>query len=291
MSSPRLVVLGTAQDGGIPHVGCHCDTCSRARANPRLRRAPTAMALLDPEKGTWTLIDATPAFPEQLERMARRLPEPRLMSSVVLSHAHVGHYTGLMYLGRETMGTRDVPVYAGPTVCAFLREHGPWKQLVELGNIELTVFADNMAFTPPGVADVRITPVPVPHRNEYSLTHGFLIEGPQRRVLYVSDIDRWEQWDRDIAEVATDVDLCFLDATFYDEHELESIGRSYDEVPHPLVTETMDRLEQVVASGRTAVYLTHLNHTNRSLRTGDSAFDEIRARGFKLAEEDSSFEL
>ena len=43
---------------------------------------------------------------------------------IFLSHAHIGHYTGLMYLGKEAMNAHKVPVYAMPRMSFF------WKQTV-----------------------------------------------------------------------------------------------------------------------------------------------------------------
>ena len=63
--------------------------------------------------------------------------QPSDLTHILLTHAHIGHYTGLMYLGREVMGANSVPVYAMPRMEAFLRTNGPWSQLVYLHNIQL----------------------------------------------------------------------------------------------------------------------------------------------------------
>ncbi len=299
MSSLMLVVLGTAQDAGIPHVGCGCATCGSARLNLAQRRLASSLAVLDKASRRWLLIDATPDFPAQLERMAARLEGAGshgapLMDGVVLTHAHIGHYTGLMYLGREAIGTRGIPIYAGSGLRRFLAENGPWSQLVRLQNIALHELDPDLEASFPGFDELSITPVSVPHRNEYSATFGLLIAGPRHRVLYIPDIDRWEQWDRDLAEMAKQVDVCLLDGTFYDAEELAERGRSYDEVPHPLVTDTMERLRDVVESGTTKVYFTHLNHTNRALRAdprGTEAVADIAQRGCYIASENAEFPL
>jgi pyrroloquinoline quinone biosynthesis protein B len=201
-----------------------------------------------------------------------------------------------MFLGREAVSSRRLPVFAAGDLRAFLAANGPWRQLMELENIRLFDLEGDRPVVPPpddhrgssegGVLErVGVTPVVVPHRAEYSSTVGFVIAGPNTRVLYIPDIDRWEQWDRDLAETAAEMDVCLLDGTFYAASELESRGRSYAEVPHPLMTDTMDRLAAVIARGGTEVYFTHLNHTNRTLADGDPARSEIERRGFAVAEE------
>eukprot|EP00957_Ditylum_brightwellii_P156501 11911053-Ditylum_brightwellii.AAC.1 len=64
-------------------------------------------------------------------------PTKKTPDGIFLTHAHIGHYTGLMYLGREALGAVDVPVYAMPRMRSFLKNNGPWSQLVSLGNINI----------------------------------------------------------------------------------------------------------------------------------------------------------
>ena len=113
---------------------------------------------------------------------------------MLLTHAHIGHYTGLMYLGREALGASAVPVYATPRMAAFLRGNGPWSLLVTQGHIDLREIAPGqpLALTP----RLTVTALTVPHRDELSDTVGFRVQGPSRTLLYVPDIDKWEKWDR-----------------------------------------------------------------------------------------------
>ena len=122
-------MLGIAQDGGVPHAGCHQALCEEARRDPSKRRLVASLGLLDPAAGKRFLIDATPDFAAQMELLGG-LPD-----AILLTHAHIGHYLGLAQLGREVLGARKVPVYATPSMAKFLRENGPWKRLVGLENI------------------------------------------------------------------------------------------------------------------------------------------------------------
>lgn len=261
-----VLVLGVAQDGGRPQLACERDCC-RNIVDPE-----PAASLAVFGKEDWVLVDATPDMPQQIS-MVGRMP-----SAIVLTHAHIGHYLGLAHLGREVMGADHIPVWCSPRMAGFLRSHGPWSQLVELGNIVLKEFEGGFAFSPtPGVA---ITPFAVPHRDEFSDTFGFSISVRGTGVLYIPDIDSWDAWG-ELVEVARLHDVALLDATFFDDSELP--GRDMSEIPHPRVQETMELLAPLVKSDGLRVWFTHLNHTN-PLWDGDSA--EARAvdeAGFGVA--------
>ncbi|HUP50560.1 MAG TPA: MBL fold metallo-hydrolase [Thermoanaerobaculia bacterium] len=276
--SPYAIVLGIAQDGGYPQAGCNRPDCIAAWNDPALRRRVASLAIVDPASGQRWIIDATPDFPSQLRTLDEAAPGR--LSGILLTHAHVGHYAGLIHLGREVMGTRGVPAYAMPRMRAFLERNGPWDQLVRLGNIELRTLEAGRPVT----LNERITviPLPVPHRDEYSETVAFVVRGPSGAVLWLPDIDKWEKWTTPLESAIAEVDVAFLDATFYDESELP--GRDLSEIPHPTVTETMQRLEALPAAERSKVRFIHLNQSNPALRPG-AALEEIRRRGFDVARE------
>jgi len=259
----RAVVLGVAQDGGLPHIGCAQPACAEARRDPSRRERVAALGLVDDGAGKRFLIDATPDLPSQLESLnGGRRPRAAVdrrkpVDGILLTHAHVGHYTGLMYLGREALGAQGVPVYATPRMARFLRQNAPWSQLVALGNIELRELAPEREL--PLTASLRVVARPVPHRDELSDTVGFVVRGPRRSLLYVPDIDKWERWERPLEDEVAGVDLAFLDGTFSAADEVP--GRSLAEIPHPLVSETVARLRERPALGSRVLFI-HLNHTN-----------------------------
>jgi len=273
----RAVVLGVAQDGGVPHIGCQQPLCVRARRDPSRRQRVACLGLIDDRAGQRFLIDATPDMASQIESLdqGRRPADPRRpVDGILLTHAHIGHYTGLMYFGREALGARAVPVYATARMAAFLRTSGPWSQLVALGQIELrevepgreTVLTPSLAFTP----------VRVPHRDELSDTVGYVVRGPTAALLYVPDIDKWEKWDRRVEDEVARVDTALVDGTFFSADELP--GRPIDEVRHPLVSETTARL----AALSSRVVFIHLNHTNPLFWDGRARGD-LGRRGFRVA--------
>ena len=119
-----MVVLGVVQDGGCPHVGCVKPCCQRAR-DTKAEHLRSAMGITDPSEGRCWLMDATPDLPRQLYELQHATE--LAFSGVLLTHAHIGHYTGLMYLGKEGLNGRRVPVYVMPRMRSFIEKNGPWK--------------------------------------------------------------------------------------------------------------------------------------------------------------------
>lgn len=280
---PYLIVLGIAQDGGVPHAG---NKEHKGWSDPKFKRHVVSLGLIDPATKERWMVDATPDFREQLHMLDTAFPvdEKLGLQGIFLTHAHIGHYTGLMFLGHESMGTHEVPVYAMPRMSEFLSQNGPWDQLVRYKNILLKPLADGM---PVALNDrLSITPFLVPHRQEYSEVVGLRIDGPNRSVLYISDIDKWEDWDEQgtrIESLITKVDVAYLDGTFYADGEIP--GRDMSTFPHPFISESMERFRTLPAEERGKVRFIHLNHTNPALFAESEARKTIEAKGFCVAEE------
>lgn len=281
---PYLLVLGIAQDGGVPQAG---DADHDGWEDPARRRLAVSLGLVDPSSGERWLFEATPDFPEQLHRLDLAAPvegpAPRL-AGIFLTHAHVGHYAGLLHLGHEVIGARGVPVYAMPRMAAYLEGNGPWSQLVEYGNLQIRTLEEGVAARLN--ERLSVTAFRVPHREEFSEVVGFRIEGPSRSVLFVPDIDSWEEWEATgtrLEDAIAGVDVAYLDATFYADGEIP--GRDMSGFPHPRIVETMERLADLPPAERAKVRFIHLNHTNPALWRDTDARREIDARGFRVAEE------
>ncbi len=284
-SGPLLVVLGIAQDAGFPQAECLEDCCALAWDNPELRRMVSSLAVVHPEAGKHWLFDATPDIKDQLHLIRKRWDTE--LSGIFITHAHIGHYTGLMHLGKEVMHTNKVPVYTLPKMSQFLAENGPWSQLVKLQNIELKVMADDSTIKL--MPDLEITALKVPHRDEYGETAGFKIKGVEKSALFIPDIDSWDRWDRDITKQISQVDLAFIDGSFYRDGELGH--RDMSSIPHPRVLESMDRFEKLAVEERSKVHFIHFNHTNPLLNVQSDAYQEVLRRGFRVAEQGKEHEI
>ncbi|MEM9838661.1 MAG: MBL fold metallo-hydrolase [Pseudomonadota bacterium] len=279
----ELIVLGAGQDGGAPQIGNFDD---RAWRDPELRLLPSSVAVVDHESGERFLFDASPAITEQLAILDGLVPPqngPLGLSGVFLTHAHMGHYAGLIQFGFEAASTDDLRVFAMPRMGSFLKNNGPWSQLVEFDNIDIVELAADDALQLND--DLSVTPLLVPHRDEFSETVGFVINAGKTQALYLPDIDRWTEWERDygrsIAQLAEQSTMIFVDATFFDDGELP--GRDMSKIPHPRVRATMELIEQKAPEAAGRVHFIHYNHTNPIRDPQSEQSQEVLARGFNIA--------
>lgn len=272
-----LVVLGIAQDAGYPQAGCYKMCCVDKAATELV----SCLGIVDQSEQKVWIIDATPDFKAQLKHLQSFLKNPnQLPSGIFLTHAHMGHYTGLIHLGREAIGSESVTVGAMPEMSNFLQTNGPWEQLVKLNNIEILPLSDQGTIQLS--SSISLQPIRVPHRDEYSETVGYKIFGQDQSVLYIPDIDKWGKWEKDIMEECKTVDHVFLDGTFYKNGELPN--RDMSEIPHPFIEESIDVLKELPQGQRKNIHFIHLNHTNPLLNNSSKEFKEFKQSGFSLAE-------
>ena len=285
----EFIILGTAQDAGAPQIGNNNDP---AWQNVSLKGHATSAALVNHKGGARYLFEATPDMREQLYRLDKIAPTktdtPLGLSGVFLTHAHIGHYAGLIFAGHESAGTKGLNVYAMPRMSDYLRSNGSWSQLVEFGNIALQPLAASKAKV---LSDgLSVTPYQVPHRDEFSETVGFEISGGSKSVLFLLDIDSWDEWEKynqTIEGRLAAVDYAFLDASFYDDNELP--GRDMSAIPHPRLKGSMDRFDKLPRAEREKVRFIHFNHTNPARFENSEASKHIVQRGYKLAKEGESY--
>ncbi len=294
LADPYALVLGTAQDAGFPQVGCYTERCERGRelwasGQPRF---VSSLALVDPDADRFYLVDATPDITHQIDLIEepgfrRRAAERRPFDGIFLTHAHIGHYTGLAVLGNEGLGIGETPVYCTEAMAGFLAGNAPWSFLVAQGRIVPTPLSLDTWHRLDERLEVQLWKVP--HRDEFADTVAFVFRGPSASLLFLPDINSWAAWDRDVADAVRSVDVALLDGSFWSLDELP--GRSMDDLPHPLVTGTMDALQSVVDRRESRVVLTHLNNSNPALDEGGPEQAEIARRGFVLAREGMRFGL
>jgi len=283
--SPYVIVLGIAQDGGVPHASCSKSCCINRWDKPEKKVMVTSLGIVDPNTNETWMIDATPDFPKQFELLTQNNQEK--LKGIFLTHAHMGHYTGLMHLGREVMGAKSIPVYAMPRMKKYLSSNGPWSQLVILDNIVLNKLKN-------GKKEklnkrMSITPFLVPHRDEYSETVGYKIQGPDKSLIFIPDIDKWEKWDKDIVNIASENDYALIDGSFYTANELP--GRDMSEIPHPFIIESMAKFKSLSNNDKFKIHFIHLNHTNPALTNNSNAQNQIKNTGFNIAQRGQAFKL
>ena len=285
-NSPFIYVLGNVQDAGLPHIGCESKICLDA-FNEKKQYYVTSIALIDKENHEYSLFDVTPNITEQLLMINKDVFNQFILpKNIFITHAHIGHYTGLMYFGREALGSKGIKVNVLPRMYDFISNNGPWSQLVKLGNISLNEinFRDNIEINP----HLSIIPIQVPHRDEFSETSAFLIKGSNKTALFLPDIDKWSKWSISLIEILENVDYAFIDASFYTNDE---INRNIDEIPHPLVIETMDLLDELPSYQKDKVHFIHMNHTNQMLDPNSDITRNVLNKGFNIARLGQKFYL
>lgn len=280
-SGVSLVLLGTVQDAGSPHIACKKECCADLFKNPNPNRSVVSLGLIDNKSQKTFLLEATPDISSQLKHLKSLTPwdSKELPDGIFLTHAHIGHYTGLMYLGKEATNAKQVPVYAMPKMQQFLSENGPWSQLVSGENINIQPLKnqEEVLLT----QQLKFIPFTVPHRDEFSETVGYKIIGPNKSVLFIPDIDKWEKWETHIVSEISKVDYAFLDATFYDGEELNA--RDISQIPHPFVVESMKLFQDLSPSEKQKIHFIHFNHTNPLLLKDSPQSKNVETSGFQIA--------
>ena len=280
-SNYTLKILGVVQDGGMPHLGNN-ETCCE---NIKQDKYVTSLMLMNNENNESFLFDASPDINKQLNFMGDRIKKD--LKGIFLTHAHIGHYTGLMYFGREALNSKLVNVYAMPRMKKFLEENGPWSQLVSLQNISIIELSNESKISID--SNVIVQPVEVPHRAEFSETVGYKIYGPNKTALFIPDIDKWYLWEKSIIDEIKQVDYAIIDATFYDSKEVNY--RDISEIPHPFVTESMDLFDPIDIKEKNKIYFIHLNHTNPLINKDSDQYKLVISKGYNVAEEGMKLNL
>ncbi len=275
---PFMIILGTLQDGGSPHLGCEKNCCKTINPEKKV----ISIGLIDPDSGKRFLFEASPDITSQLKSLNRAHPAKNNIApdGIFLTHAHIGHYAGLMFLGREAMNSKEVPVYAMPKMKMFLENNGPWSQLVSLKNIHINPLSEdkweNISAT------LKVKPLLVPHRDEFSETVGYIIAGPNKKVLFIPDIDKWEKWRTNIVSLIKEMDYALIDGTFFSAAEVNN--RNIAEIPHPLVQESMELFDSLPAKEKEKIIFIHFNHTNPLLDEASKEARLVKSKGFRIAD-------
>ena len=283
-NNPYIVVLGIAQDGGAPHAGC-IDICCKDLWLNNSSEKVSSLGIVDPNSKKSWIIDATPDFAEQYHILTQE--HNTKLEGIFLTHAHMGHYSGLLQLGREVMGAKNIPVFCMPKMKKFLSINAPWNQLIKFKNIILKELINDIELKLSN--QLFIEPFLVPHRDEFSETVGFKIMGTKNSVIFIPDIDKWNKWDQDIFKVIQHTSIAFIDGTFYSQNEIPH--RDMSEIPHPFIIETMELLYSLKSIHKNKVHFIHLNHSNPAIKEKNAASNIIKSKQFKIAREGQVFDL
>ncbi|CAL2080024.1 Pyrroloquinoline quinone biosynthesis protein B [Tenacibaculum sp. 190524A02b] len=288
-NSISIVILGTIQDAGSPQIGCKKKCCDTLFKSPKNDRMVSSIGVIDNINNKSYLFDASPDIAKQIDLLLqyKNININKMVDGIFLTHAHIGHYTGLMFLGKEAMNANKVPVFTMPRMKEYIKSNGPWNQLVRLNNITLKELTNNNIVKLSN--EVEVIPFLVPHRDEYSETVGYKIIGPNKSALFIPDIDKWEKWEKDIVDEIKNVDYAFLDATFYSGKEINN--RDISQIPHPFVIESLKKFEKISKEDKSKIVFIHFNHTNPLINDNSDETKKLINLGFRVANINDVFEL
>ena len=284
-----ILILGTAQDGGYPHVGCNRSCCIKVENNLSLMRLISSIAIIDQEKQKFWLIDLSPDINEQLRLLRKYINKydyPHF-AGIFFTHAHIGHYAGLLNLGLEVLNLNNIPIYAFPKMKSFLENNSIFQQLIDNKNIILNDINDNMEIKL--TEDISISAFYVPHRNELSETVGYRIKSNEQSIIYIPDIDSWQEWDVRLDDLSKNNDILILDGTFYNKNEIKN--RDITKIPHPTIKETMLITNHFKLEEKNKIYFTHLNHTNKAVDNKSKEYNNILTSGYNILKDNQIFKL
>ncbi len=267
----KVEVLGNVQDGGVPHLGCNCDICEKARKDKDYQKYVSSLILKenDDKDSIRYLIDPTADIRFQIVG--------DYIDGIFASHGHLGHITGLLYFGRESLDATKLPVYCTEKTKDFIMKNDPYRLLIDRNNIEINEIEDGSEEEiQGGVIEAR----QVPHRHLSTDALSFMIEGEEKKLYYLSDIDEWT--DKAVESVK-EADIAIIDGTFWSRDEIDR----YEDVPHPPIKETMEKMRDF----DTDIYFTHLNHTNPALRENSDERKQMEEQGFGIVEQGQVFEI
>lgn len=267
----RVEVLGNVQDGGIPHLGCDCETCEEAREDANSQHYVSSLLVKENghEDTVRYLIEATPDIRFQIKG--------DYLDGVFLSQGHLGHIGGLPFFGTEGLDSDMLSVFCCPDVSNYIMKNDPHRLMVDKGQIEPHELGDGEEIDVQGGS---IQARAIEHRHVNTDTTTFMLHGEDKKLYYISDTDRLTD---DIKESIREADIAIVDGTFWSDDEIDR----YEEVPHPTIQDTMEEFED----SDTDIYFTHLNHTNPALRKDSKERQELEERGFNVAEKGQEFEI
>ena len=279
----RAMILGIAQDGGVPHPGCYCDTCQFYWDN-QIVLSPSSLAIIDEKQ--LHLFDVTRNLDRQLRKVGNKN-----VTDIWLTHGHIGHIDGIGLFGKEVMNLKNVRLHASGLMIKLIENTPKWNKLIEDKILIPIQFNSNESIQIS--ENLKITPIQVPHRDELTDTHAFVINGPEKSLLYLPDHDTWEETLNMVQQDSLiewfdflGIEIVLMDGTFWSKNELSR----QDDVPHPPVVESLERLGNVKGK-ELEVFFIHFNHTNPLLIPKSNEIKKLLDSGCKIPIEGQQFLL
>lgn len=287
----KVIVLGSAQDGGFPQWDCNCVNCQLSRSGELRFRLRSSLALED-DLGNIIILDASPDLKHQVDVIGSsrqrigRICSDRVspIDAILITHAHWGHVMGLLEFSAGA--SFEVPVYCSPSVSSIIYASPVFRSLIDGDFIRIMEFKDNI---PLEIVNYRgqktyfkLEAFKVPHREDFTDTYGFKIFHKSSSITYIPDI---KVLDEEIIRKIDDTDFLFFEGTFYWDDELwrvSKIKRTSKELGHIPIVESLLILRELEIDMK---YYIHLNHTNPVLRSGSDERRSVEDAGIKIVDD------
>lgn len=275
----KIVILGTVQDGGLPHFRCNCKNCEASTSGNTVKRYITSIGIVSERKAI--LVDATPDIIQQYKMFEKHLTEEQESEGILISHLHIGHCLGLLYFGTEGSSENSFPIYVSKENYLFLLTNKPFSYLFTRKQIEPVILKQETKIYLDG--STTINPFTVEHRNEDGDTFGLEIidNTTNKKAIYISDIDKIT---KDVIEKINSADKIIFDGTFYQKNEIQR----QKNVPHPPMEETMNVFGK---QPENKFYFIHLNHSNPTLDENSPEFKELKSMNYNICKEGDVIEF
>ncbi len=286
-----VTILGTAQDGGVPQPGCMLPCCRTENGEARRVRHPVALGLTD-ATGTRHLFEASRALAGQDELWGKADGRDLTsLRSLWLTHGHLGHIDGLGLFGCEAMAMKDIELFCSQSMLELLKNSPTLNRLLTDNNLIPTTFDSGETIQTIGFS---VETLLVPHRDDHTDTHAFIIGGDDSSLLFLPDHDSWgetlqlhscdnpRQWFSRLG-----VDVVLIDGTFWSEQE---VGGRAASIGHPPVSQTIELLGER-REGDPRVIFIHLNHSNPLHDKNSEEYAALVKLGWEIAEQGTTFTL
>ena len=279
------VILGIAQDGGVPHPECNCQTCS-IYSSSRIQLSPTSLGVLD--ENHLHLFDVS----RDLSRQLRMLPnKEKKVTDIWITHGHLGHVDGIGLFGREAIGAKGIRIHASKSMINLLEKTPRWNTMIQNGTLIPRQFDSGEIIETSN--SISITAIQVPHRDEWTDTHAFIIKGPSKSILFLPDHDSWEETLRMVGEDTVldwfqtlEANVILIDGTFWSPNEINH----QEQVPHPPILDSLERIGKKTNESLDIQFI-HLNHTNPLLISNSEENKVLQKYGWSIGNEGRQISL
>ena len=308
----QVEILGTAAGGGFPQWNCACRNCRCLRSGTFPGRARTQLQVAVSTDGvSWFLLGASPDLRTQIEANPFLYPRDSLrhspISGVLLTGADLDQSLGLLLL-REL---QPLQIFATASIRRILREDNSmfsmlhrtphqarWNDIVPGTAFELSSKTGEQLGSqclPLSVATRFPSYVTAKRARELDANEavlGLILQSRSgKRLGYFPVV---AHLDPTLIERLDSLDVLLFDGTFWTDDELLKLrieGQTAREMGHIPVSSPGGSLDLLSGLRCPRKMLVHVNNTNPLLDETGPEYEQLRERGWEIAEDGCHFDL